>query len=410
MKIAFFLSSFPVLSETFILNQITGLLGLGHQVDIYVNSINKGLSHPDVQSFNLLERVHLHGHVSAINPKGKSKKLLKAARILAESRNGFLLPLLRSLNVFKYGRSALTLNLFFGSHALQGQAYDIIYCHFGPNGSIGARFKEIGALRGKLVTTFHGYDLSSYLHFQGKEVYSSLFQHGDAFLPISRRWKDTLLEMGCPAEKTFVHRMGIDLSRFCFRPRFPVNDGKVRLFTVARLVEKKGVRYAIEAVARILPEFPNLQYVIAGDGPLRSKLLALAGELGVHRNVELVGWQGQDAIAEYMQQSDILLCPSVTDRNGDQEGIPVVLMEAMAQGLPVLSTFHSGIPELVVDGKNGFLVQEKDAAQMAEKLRFLLDNPGMWEEMGRAARDHIEEQYDIVKLNQKLVGIFSSLL
>jgi colanic acid/amylovoran biosynthesis glycosyltransferase len=111
-----------------------------------------------------------------------------------------------------------------------------------------------------------------------------------------------------------------------------------------------------------------------------------------------------------MKDSDILLAPSVTAEGGDQEGIPVVLMEALAQGLPVISTYHSGIPELVQDGVSGYLVHERDVNVLSERLEHLIKNQELWAKMGRAGRNYIENYYNIDKLNEQLVEIFQKLL
>lgn len=153
-------------------------------------------------------------------------------------------------------------------------------------------------------------------------------------------------------------------------------------------------------------EFPGIQYNIAGDGPLKDYLTDLIDELGVRKNVTLLGWQSQEEITQLMFKADILLAPSVTGGDGDMEGIPVVLMEACAQGLPVISTFHSGIPELIKDGVTGALAEERDVDQLTEKLRRFVLAPETRLEMACAARDFVMEHYDIRGLNQKLVSFF----
>ena len=111
-----------------------------------------------------------------------------------------------------------------------------------------------------------------------------------------------------------------------------------------------------------------------------------------------------------LSNSDILLAPSITAHDKDQEGIPVVLMETMAMGLPIISTLHSGIPELVQDGISGYLVPERDVDALAEKLNYLIEHPELWSEMGKAGRAFVEENFNIDKLNDRLVEIFQSLL
>jgi colanic acid/amylovoran biosynthesis glycosyltransferase len=269
--------------------------------------------------------------------------------------------------------------------------------------------KEVGAITGKIVTTFHG-EVGYTGQKRYKKGYDLLFELGDLILPMSEREKQDLIALGCSPQKIVVHRMGVDLNQFTFVPRQPRSDGKAHLLTVARLVEKKGVEYAIKAVANVLKKYPHIEYDIAGDGPLRSDLIDLIEMFNIGDKIKLLGWKRQEEIVELVKGADILLAPSVTSEDGDQEGIPVVLMEAMAQGLPVLSTYHSGIPELVQDGVSGFLVPERDVDALAEKLEHLVQHPEIWPEMGRAGRAHVERYHDIDKLNDQLVQLYQQLL
>jgi colanic acid/amylovoran biosynthesis glycosyltransferase len=252
--------------------------------------------------------------------------------------------------------------------------------------------------------------MPKYIMRRGDDAYDYLFETGDLLLPISNRWKDELIRLGCEEQKIVVHRMGIDTSRFLFSPRRPRGDGKVRLLTVARLVEKKGVEYGVRAVAEVLKKYPQVEYEIAGDGPLMNDIKSLIEKLNISDRIKLLGWQRQEEIVEFMKEANILLAPSVCSKDGDWEGIPVVLMEALAQGLPVLSTQHSGIPELVQDGQSGFLVPERDVDALAEKLTYLIEHPEIWPEMGWSGRDYVERHYDINKLNDQLVRLYQRVL
>jgi colanic acid/amylovoran biosynthesis glycosyltransferase len=317
---------------------------------------------------------------------------------------------MRSLNIFRYGREAVSLGVFFRILPFLGaHRFDIAHCHFGPNGVLATFLREAGVLRGRIVTSFHGYDMTSFLRVEGEGVYDGLFQQGDLFLPISERWKERLIGMGCPPEKTEVHRMGIDLARCRCRDR-PADSPQVEVLSVARLVEKKGLEYGIRAVANLLTRGEDLRYSIVGDGPLREDLDRLIGDLGFADRMRILGWMDQEEVLDRMGRSHIFLAPSVTGPDGDQEGIPVVLMEAMALGLPVVSTHHSGIPELVKDGKTGFLVSERDPEGLAEKLLVLLQDPYAMRQMGLEGRLHIEGNYDIDGLNDRLVSHFERLL
>ncbi len=126
--------------------------------------------------------------------------------------------------------------------------------------------------------------------------------------------------------------------------------------------------------------------------------------------VKFLGAVEQNEVPRLYQKAHIFILPSITADNGDQEGIPVVLMEAQATGLPIISTYHTGIPEVVVDGKSGFLVPEKNVDALAEKLEYLIEHPEIWPNMGQYGRKFVEEHYDINKLNQKLVEIHQNLI
>lgn len=414
MNIAFFVNEFPKPSETFILNQITGLLDRGHQVDIYAKwPDNQSVTHPHVQQYNLLSRTIYHTEFHQTVPKNKAAGLVKAWGHIFLNFNQQSRPLLKSLDVREFGAEAASLSLFYRTRAFLESGihtYDIAHCHYGPNGNLAALLKRIGAIRGKVITVFHGYDITQLIEQEGPDLYKSLFEVGDFFMPISDRWKEKMVELGCNPDKIIVHRMGVDTNKFDFVPRSPDPDGQVRLLTTARLVEKKGIEYGIRAVAQALQKYPGIIYQIAGDGPLRSDLQKLIDDLNLQTQVKLLGWQPQTEIIRLMREAHIVLAPSVTSAKGDQEGVPTVLMEALAQGLPVLSTCHSGIPELVQDGRSGFLVPERDVPALVEKLSYLIDHPEIWPKLGRAGRDYVEKYFDLGKLNDQLVEFYQQIL
>ncbi len=413
MKIAFIVNQFPCLSETFILNQITGLIDRGQEVDIYAYGPgNDPKIHSDIERYNLLNHTFYYGTFYQKIPTNKFIRIIKGLNLITANFQKNPKALFKSLNVFKFKKEAASLSILYKIIPfLDKGKYDIIHCHFGPNGNFGAILKDIGAIDGKLITTFHGFDMSVYIQNKGDNVYDYLFEKGDLFLPISERWREVLIRLGCNKQKVIVHRMGIDTSRFQFFVRKPENNGKVKILTVARLVEKKGVQYGIQAAAKIIKRQRDvIEYKIVGDGPLRTNLENLIKELNVSSNVKLLGWKSQEEIIELMKEADILLAPSVTGENGDQEGIPVVLMEALAQGLPVVTTYHSGIPELVQDGISGFLVPERDINALAERLDYLIQHPEIWPDIGRAGCKYVEDNYDINKLNDRLVDLYVQLL
>ena len=295
--------------------------------------------------------------------------------------------------------------------ALSGKGpYDIIHSHFGPNGQLALYLRDIGALQGKIITTFHGYDLTKHVDQYGKGVYHELFMRGDLFLPVSCRWEKRLIELGCRKDKILHHRMGIDLKRHALSKRTFGEKKNIRVLSVGRLVEKKGIEYGIRGIGKAINSYPNIEYTIVGDGPLKEQLAGTIKSQQLEMHVKMVGAQVKEKVSCFMRNSDFLLCPSITARDGDQEGIPVVLMEAMASGLPVIGTFHSGIPELIIDGKTGVLVEERDGEGLAKKIKYLIENPTVAQEISANARKHVEKYYDIHKLNERLFDTYRSII
>jgi colanic acid/amylovoran biosynthesis glycosyltransferase len=153
-----------------------------------------------------------------------------------------------------------------------------------------------------------------------------------------------------------------------------------------------------------------VHYTIIGDGPLRGELERLVRDLRIEAQVEFGGWRDQAVVAQLMAENDVLLAPSVTSSDGDQEGIPVTLMEAMASGMLVVSTQHSGIPELVEHARSGLLVPERDVAALTKALLHLVHSPELWPAMCAAAREAVQREFEIATLNDRLVGCYRSLL
>ena len=406
MKIAFIVGEFPALSETFILNQITGLIDRGHEVDIFASGKrNDPKVHPDVEKYDLLSRTY-YRHM----PTNKVWRVIKALGLIVINFYKNPIAILKSLNIFKYGKKALSLELLYATIPfLDKGPYDIVHCHFGPNGNLGVVLREIGAFKAKIITSFHGYDVNV---INNRAFYTQLFRQGDLFTANTDFTKRRIVELGGTPEKIVKLPVGLSLSKFPFKERVLQPGAAVIILTVARLVEKKGLEYSIRAVAQVIKRHPdwNLKYKIAGDGPLKHKLESLISELDVKDKIELVGSCHQEEIKDLYQEAHIFVLASVTAQSGDREGQALVLQEAQAAGLPVIATLHNGIPEGVLNGKSGFLVPERDVDALAERLEYLIEHPEIWPEMGRAGRKFVEEHYNIDKLNDRLVEIYKKLL
>jgi colanic acid/amylovoran biosynthesis glycosyltransferase len=421
MKVAFILPQFPAISETFILNQITGLMDRGVEVDIFadIRTPQPG-RHPALTKYELMNRTRY----AVEQPSGRWAARLRASGLLGGALMRVPLQKTSLANLIRNGRTDAHRALRFTTTPRRLGSYDIIHCHFGPTGQWGMSLRNLGLLDGRLVTTFHGYDMCRPFREEGPDVYDRLFEEGDLFLPISDFWKRKLIEHGCPPEKILVHRMGVDCGKFEFRPRAIEPGEPIRLLSVSRLVEKKGLSYALRAVARVNDHLASsrarengshgsagrrIEYTIVGSGPLRSRLERLVRELGLGESVRFAGARTSDEVARFMERSHILLAPSVTAEDGNREGIPVVLMEAMATGLPVISTHHSGIPELAEDGVTGLLAEERDIDGLVDGIRSLIDDPELYERLVSEGRERVDAEFDIEMLNERLLEYFRGL-
>lgn len=410
MKIAFLVWRFPVVSEPFILNQIVGLLDRGHEVDIYPlngKPVNISKIHPLVEQYRLLERTFYPPE----RPEAYGQRFVNGLGLFLKNLSQGSLKLLNPIKLFKYDHDVYSLKwLYRAMLFLPRQEYDIIHCQFGTLSAMGLLFRDLGILTGKLVVTFRGIDISNYVQEKGDRVYDELFAQGDFFLANCEFFRQKALNLGCNPRKTIVHGSGIDCRQFAFKARSYPPDGIVKIATTGRLVEKKGIKYCIDAIAQLIPAHPRLEFHIIGDGELKTELQQQIDSLNLTNSVKLLGWKQQTEIIEILDKCHIFLAPSVTAADGNQDAPVNTLKEAMAMGLPVISTYHGGIPELVEDGKSGYLVPERDADAIAQKLDYLLYHPELWEPMGKAGRDRVLAKYDMEKLNDELVQIYQNLL
>ncbi|NJL62951.1 MAG: colanic acid biosynthesis glycosyltransferase WcaL [Methylacidiphilales bacterium] len=407
MNIAFIVEKFPALTETFILNQVVGLIELGHNVDIYaLHQDDTNKVHSDVIKYDLLT----HTHYMVQMPKNYVFRVLQVIWLIIINFKKAPLAVMRSLNFFKYGKSAISLRLFYSILPfLDSRSYDIIHCQFGMYGIVGMRLRELGAIRGKLITCFRGYDISWYVKEFGDDIYNELFSKGDLFLANCDFFRQRAIKLGCEERKIIVHGSGIDCDRFAFKPRYLSCDRQIRIVTVGRLIEKKGIEYSIHAVAEILNNYPNIEYNIIGEGYLKEYFQQIINEFCVEEKIHLLGWKNQQEIIEVLDNSHIFIAPSVTAKDGNQDAPVNTLKEAMAMGLPVIGTYHGGIPELVEDGISGFLVPERDASAIANKILYLIEHPEIWLSMGKAGSSYVEKHYNMHQLNHELVEIYQQV-
>ncbi len=407
IKIAYMVCEFPILSETFILNQIAGMIDRGCEVDIYAECRGDSSKiHPLVAKYQLQQRTYYLPEL----PDDLWKRLARGLPLIAHYAQKCPLQLWRSLYPFPLTDLTLSLWLLHTVIPNLDRDYDIIHCQFGTQSYRGLAFRQVNAPTAKLITTFRGYDISSFVQQKGENVYQQLFRHGDFFLTNCDFFRNKAISIGCPPEKIKVNRSGLDGDRFTYQPCSLPEDGWIQIATIGRLVEKKGIEYVIRALAQLIPTYPQIRYKIVGEGPLRNHLSELIQELNLTNNVELMGWRNETEIVDILSKTQIFVAPSITAADGNQDAPINVLKEAMAIGLPVVSTYHGGIPELVEDGKSGFLVPEKDASALADKLSYLIEHPELWSSMGQAGREYVLQHYNLRQLNDDLMNVYRSLV
>lgn len=270
----------------------------------------------------------------------------------------------------------------------------IMHAHFGPNGWASLPIKR--KLNLPLVTTFYGYDIS---RLARDEVwlgrYKKLFKEGELFLVEGKHMRECLMRLGCPEDKVRIQRIAIDVSKIPFEEREKEN-GKTIIVFAGRFEEKKGLIYALKAVKEVKDKNYDIEFRIIGDGSLRKEIEKYICNNNMQNYTYLLGFLNYKQYLQEMQKGHIFIHPSVTARDGDTEGgAPTTILEAQAMGMPVISTYHADIPNIVKPQKSALLSKEKDQKELASNIEHLLLNQEKWSAMGSVGRKFVEEYHDI---------------
>jgi colanic acid/amylovoran biosynthesis glycosyltransferase len=222
----------------------------------------------------------------------------------------------------------------------------------------------------------------------------------------SESLKRAVIELGCASQKIEIQRTGIPLNDFAFRGRNAPDRGEWRLLQAGRLIEKKGIKTTLRALTKFLREFPAARLTIAGGGPQLAELQSLARELQIDAAVRFPGFVSQEQLRELLYASHIFLHPSETGRDGNQEGVPNSMLEAMATGLPAFATRHGGIPEAVEDNVSGILVEEHDYESLGNALVDCAKDSSRLVAMGRAASETVARNFSQTQQTRRLEEIY----
>jgi colanic acid/amylovoran biosynthesis glycosyltransferase len=261
------------------------------------------------------------------------------------------------------------------------------------------------------IVSFHGADAMVDLN---KPAYRSatleMLDGVTLVLVRSESLRRALVDLGCDPQKIQIQRTGIPLEEFPFRQRTFPRNGEWHFVQAGRLIEKKGLPVTIRAFEVFVRQYPNATLTIAGEGPLLRELETLARELRIAQHVSFTGFLSQERLREIYYRSHIFLHPSQIGRDGNQEGIPNSMLEAMATGLPVFATEHGGIPEAIEHNISGVLVPERDEFALVETLLDAVQDPGVISRIAQAGSDGVRKNFDLSTQAQRLDEIYLKII
>ena len=257
------------------------------------------------------------------------------------------------------------------------------------------------------LVSFHGadvlVDMQKPVYRRATEEMLSLVKR---VLVRSDSLRQAVIDLGCAPEKIEIQRTGIPVGEFPFRQRSIPGNGQWRLLQAGRLIGKKGLKTTLRAFAKFRKEFPAARLTIAGEGPQLAELQSLARELHLAKAIGFAGFVSQEKLRELFYNAHIFLHPSETGRDGNQEGVPNSMLEAMASGLPVFATRHGGIPEAVENNVSGILVNERDHGALADGLIEILKSPDRLRTMGCLASESVARNFSQTEQARRLEEIY----
>jgi len=392
MKIAYIVSLFPKLSETFILREMLGLEALGHR--IVVVSLKRGAEpvvHKEAAAFE--DRTLHPGPFPAMILSSLATTLrhpMRVARIVGRI-------VVSHLGGGGFHPAAMIKCLLLVPAALQlaarlrSDGIEHVHAHWASYPALVAWIvRRVAGI--PFSVTAHAHDIFLPNPMLAEKVRASVF-----FATISE-FNRALLIQACGAgalEKIRLIRCGIPLRDFPFGgPPAPAGDEPAHVVSVGRLVDYKGFDVLIRACRLLRDHGTTLRLTIVGDGPERARLESLVKEQNAAGYVTFAGSRRQEEVRGILRNADLFALACVKGRDGQQDGIPIVLMEAMALGIPVVSTKLSGIPELVKDGRTGLLAGPGDAQHMATAMGRLIQDTALAASLRRDARTWVEIEFD----------------
>jgi colanic acid/amylovoran biosynthesis glycosyltransferase len=399
-RLLYVVSLFPCWSETFIVREIAALIAAGSDVQILsLRDPSERLVHPDAE--RLLPRVRYPlplAHAARERMRALAAHPVKLSRILLHiaARLGTRPHhMAKSLEALARGTEHLAFIRAFDP--------DVIHAHWATYPS------TVAWALGHMLEKPFGFTCHANDIFVNNQLLREKIESAQVAVTISNYNVNWLTEHSTPHARHRLHvvHCGVDLAAIPFRPGSISEREPGLILAVGRLDATKGFEVLLDALAVLARKGRRVRCRIFGDGPFKAKIEAAIARNGLAKAVELSGARAQAEVLAALYASSIFVLPSVVTTTGDRDGIPVSLMEAMAAGTPSVSTRISGIPELIEDEKEGFLVPERDAPALAHALERLLDDPGLGERMAVAARLKVEREFDATTEARKLLNLFA---
>lgn len=304
-------------------------------------------------------------------------------------------------------KKTLSISPFFVTN-LKGRDATVAHAHYGPVGAAVAPSCTKASV--PLVVSFYGIDASSLLQSpEYMERYNTLFKTDRVIISVlSEDMKIRLCEAGCPEEKVRIHHLAVDTKSLSPSEHSPSKE-ELKIVSTGRLVEKKAMDKLVVAFSRVSKSFPNATLHIYGDGPLRNDVEKKIVDTRLTDKIITYGHRNRKEVLEAISSADIFALFSVTAKDGDKEGTPTVLIEAGSFGIPSVSTFHAGIPEVVINNETGLLSEESSVEAFSENLRTLLSDRDIRRRLGHNARKHIVDHFDIKNVMKEIEKDYDSL-
>jgi glycosyltransferase involved in cell wall biosynthesis len=290
---------------------------------------------------------------------------------------------------------------------LRRYRFDLIHAHWIiPQGLMALLARPFAKSKPVLLCTSHGGDLYGLRGRVFTWLKSLVLNHTNALTVVSRTMLESVQSIGIDPKKVSVIPMGVELKK-CFMPPAERKEKDALLF-VGRLVEKKGLRYLIEAMPRILEQNPSAYLRIAGDGPENAVLKKRISELKINDSVQLLGPVSNEDLPPFYQTSNIVIFPSIIAADGDREGFGLVLVEALGCGCALVVSDLPAMQDIIIDGKTALVVPQKNAKLLADRVNELLDNSALQSSIGKAGRQFVLENFDLDVIAEKYIDLIES--